>query len=231
MVLRLTLFVPNRSFGNLNVRRTGFDAISGQETTPLFSWNVPAWKKTPSDSGKYNYEVKIPEQLSLTSSPSGEAGMTSEVFESFDEYKSKKEWGMGISAGVVGLSESFALSAATSKMRSATQSYNVGLSKQRIELYRLSVRPEIISTCPYSPAFASEDELAPAAEEESGEQAAEASAEKLQPTQPVESWTPQNVRDWLLSISMASPIPEVGRPPFLLLLLLLSVCLSQLTLP
>ena len=130
----------------------GFNILTGTKTTPLFEWSIPAWFKPVYDSGRYNTDHKIPEQIVLTSLPSGEAGMSTEMFQSYEEYESKKSWGIGVSMGMIGLDESFALSKSTVSLRSAFSQYDVGISHQRYELYEMTIKPEIYGNCPYEEA-------------------------------------------------------------------------------
>lgn len=138
---------------------SGFNILTGEKTTPIFEWSVPPYWKPVYDSGRYNTAVKIPEQVVLTSLPSGQAGVSTEMYQSYSEYQSKKSFSVGGSIGTIGLSQSFALSSNTQKMRSAFENYEIGISQQQYRLYELRIKPEIFGQCPYnSPVFTAETE-------------------------------------------------------------------------
>ena len=54
---------------------TGIDMLTGEQKEPLFEWNAPDFYQASYDSGVYNAEEKIPEQLIVTSIPSGQGGL------------------------------------------------------------------------------------------------------------------------------------------------------------
>jgi hypothetical protein len=139
---------------------SGFNILTGEKTTPLFEWSVPPWFKPSYDSGRYNYDYKIPEQIVLTSLPSGEAGMVTELYNSYDEYQSRSQWSIGLGISTVGLSETFSLSSSSHRFRSAFRKYDVAISTQQYKLFELAVKPEIFGDCPYSAAvFTAETEV------------------------------------------------------------------------
>ena len=136
---------------------TGYNSLTGGRTAPLFEWSVPPWFKPSYDSGVYNYPNKIPEQIVLTSVASGEGGMVTELFESYDQFQSKQSFSIGVSFGAFGANNALSLSKSSERFRSAFDNYQVGVSKQQYKLYQLEVKPEIFGYCPYvDPIFTAE---------------------------------------------------------------------------
>eukprot|EP00939_MAST-03C_sp_MAST-3C-sp1_P001842 g1842.t1 len=137
---------------------TGFDALTGDRRAPLFEWSVPAWFKPAYDSGRYNYDYKIPEQITLTGVPRGEGGMVTELFQNYNEYETKSSFATNIGFGAFGADIGFSLSKSSTRFRSAFDNFEIGISKQKYELYQLSVKQDIYGTCPYNePVFAAEE--------------------------------------------------------------------------
>jgi hypothetical protein len=128
---------------------TGYNSLTGDRTAPLFEWSVPPWYKPSYDSGRYNYDNKIPEQIILTSVASGEGGMITELYESFDQFQSKQQFSMGIKFSAFGASNALSLSKTSERFRSSFTNYQIGVSKQQYKLYELEVKPEIFGYCPY----------------------------------------------------------------------------------
>lgn len=136
---------------------TGFDALTGERRAPLFEWSVPAWYKPSYDSSKYNYEFKIPEQILLTAIPSGEGGMVTELFSSYDEFESKSAFALDTSFGALGAAVGFSLSKSSQRFRSAFDEFEIGVSKQKYKVYELKMKKDMFGTCPYTtPIFSSE---------------------------------------------------------------------------
>ena len=172
---------------------TGVNILTGERTSPLFEWSVPAWYKPSYDSGRYNYEFKIPEEILLTSLPSGESGMVTELYESFDQYESKQSFSTGINFGAFGATNALALSRSTERLRSSFQNFQVGISKQQYSLYELTVKPEIMGNCPYTgPVFSAEKD-----------QVSTSSARPEASDGVVASWSAAQVGAWLKEIKLA----------------------------
>jgi hypothetical protein len=136
---------------------TGYNSLTGLRTAPLFEWSVPPWFKPSYDSGAYNYPNKIPEQVVLTSVASGEGGMVTELFESYDQFESKQAFSMGVTFGAFGADNALSLSSKAERFRSSFQNFQIGVSKQQYKLYELEVKPEIFGYCPFvEPIFTAE---------------------------------------------------------------------------
>ena len=83
--------------------------------------------------------------------------MVTELFESYDQFETKKSFSVGISFGAFGADNTLALSKESERFRSAFDSYEIGISKQQYKLYELEVKPEIFGYCPYvDPIFTAE---------------------------------------------------------------------------
>ena len=167
--------------------------MTGDRTAPLFEWSVPPWFKPSYDSGRYNYENKIPEQIILTSVASGEGGMVTELYESYDQYQSKQSFSMGIKFGAFGASNALSLSTTSERFRSAFGHYQIGVSKQQYKLYELAVKPEIYGYCPFVDAIFT-------AEKEGLDD--KASARGPPSDGKVKDWTNKDVAKWLTEVQL-----------------------------
>ena len=172
---------------------TGYNALTGERTAPLFEWSVPPWFKPSYDSGAYNYPNKIPEQVTLTSVASGEGGMVTELFESYDQFESKRSFSMGVTFGALGADNALSLASKSERFRSNFDNYKIGISKQQYKLYELEVKPEIFGYCPYkSPIFTAEKiDLE------------DKSAARPPPSDGiVAEWSAQDVGEWLKRVAL-----------------------------
>jgi hypothetical protein len=174
---------------------SGYNALTGERTSPIFEWSVPPWFKPSYDSGAYNYPNKIPEQVVLTSVAAGEGGMVTELFESYDQFESKRSFSMGVSFGAFGAENALSLSSKSERFRSSFQNFQIGVSKQKYKLYELEVKPEIFGYCPFvDPIFTAEK-----IDLEDKSAARPPASDGI-----VATWTAKDVGDWLKKVSLGN---------------------------
>ena len=131
-------------------------SIRGELISLSYEYIFLAFRYTPNfylasyDSGVYNSQQKIPEQLTLTSVPSGQGGMVSEIFTNFDECETKSSFVMDVGIGALGANIGFSLSKSSERYRRELDSFEIGVSKQKYEAYRLSLKNTIFGRCPFT---------------------------------------------------------------------------------